>query len=146
MSLIGFCIAIMLGLSIFSVVSGNSFISGSESSGYEGITWINGSSTSITVDDTTVAFGISEIEGALIIIVVIAVAVSLLSIKVLGSGIGQTGVQTLRTSIMYGGLWALLSILVIQLIQAILVFGALLYISLTFAYVYGVIKQIGDAG
>lgn len=146
MAIIGICISIMLVLTLFSVISGNSFLGVSDSTGYSGSTWINGSETLVEVGDSALTFQVTELQGALLIIVVIAIAVSLLSIKFLGSGIGTVGVQTLRTSIMYGAIWGVLSVLVVELILAIYLFGGFIYIGITFAYVYGVIKQLGDSG
>lgn len=90
-----------------------------------------------------VFFEIDPIIGAIVILLVIGIIAGILGIQIVGSGLSDWSVRTGVMLLAYGGLWSLLTILSMDLIKSIEVFGVIIYISLTIGYVIGVIERIG---
>ena len=139
--LIGITLAIMLVISLISVVAGNSFIGIMT----EQVVWteaiINGTTT---VFETTVpdySFGLDPITGGIVLIVTVATLGALIGIRILGSGLSENSVKILMVAAFYAGLWSLLSVISINLIFAIEGFGPLIYMILTLLYAVGVISK-----
>ncbi|MFX0069874.1 MAG: hypothetical protein ACFFAO_02180 [Candidatus Hermodarchaeota archaeon] len=91
-----------------------------------------------------VSVGIDAITGALaVIIVLIAIAV-LVGIQVLGSGISEQSVKTIIIITGYASLWGIFSVLSINLIISIEIFGYIIYIGLTIIYAIGVMNKLSE--
>ena len=136
--IIGIALGIMVILSIFSVVLGSSFMS----IDFE-TRWVRAISQGLSVEtrfqDST--FAIDELEGMLVIITVIITLASLVGIRVLASGLSDASVKVITVATAYGGIWSVLSVLSISMIKEISLFGSLIYITLTIAYVVGIVQK-----
>ncbi|MEJ2248194.1 MAG: hypothetical protein P8Y70_01550 [Candidatus Lokiarchaeota archaeon] len=130
--LIELSLFVIIMLTVFTVVNGGNWssVSGSGTLGHTDTFYIN------TV----------SLSGALAIIIVIGVIVTLIGIQVLGSGLSNTSVKALTTIIAYYGIWTTFSVLAFALILSIKVFGLLIYISLTIMYTIGIINKLTTSG
>lgn len=144
MSLIIITLGIMMIITLLSIISGNDFTSYSSTQSFDQTVFNNGTASEFAINDTAVLFQIDGIVGALIILVVIATIIGLLGIQFLGSGLSDTSLSTIRTGIIYGGIWGLLSVGASALIISIQTFGTLIYLFLTILYVVGVIQKMGE--
>ena len=141
-SLIIVCMAIMGVLMILSVISGNDFTGVTSGDGVDVNAIVNGSTTDFVIDAYDATFSINAVEGAIIWFVVIGTIVAIFSFQVLGTGLSDVGVSTLRAGFFYGGVWGVLSVLTWDLVISIEIFGAIIYIVLTMLYVIGVFQKI----
>ena len=142
--LIGLCLGILLVLTFLSVISGNSFVSFT-TGGVVDITFLtNGTVSSTDVLNQSVVFVIDDLVGALSILVAIGTVIGLIGLHIFGAGLSDVSVSTMRTVLIYGGIWGLLSVLIYNLIVSIAIFGFLFYIGLTLFYVIGVFKKMGE--
>lgn len=144
--IIGLTLAILLVITLLSVISGGSFVAGTTSSEFSNEVIVNGSTTTVGYPDVDVAFSVDPLLGGLAILTVIIAIACVIGLQVLGSGLNDTAVATVRTVIMYTGLWTCLSLLSFPLIASIEVFGALIYIVLTIGFVIGVFRNISTGG
>lgn len=131
-------ILLMLVLSLLSIVSGNTFSSVAVDQSYTAS--INGTTNEYTV--VSDAFSIDSLTGAIGWLVIIAAIGVAAGIAVLGSGLSETSVNLLYKSIFYGIVWALLSIFPAPLIFSIMLFGSVIYITLTIVYIVCVLMVI----
>lgn len=76
----------------------------------------------------------------------IAVAVVLLGLRVLGSGLSDDSIRILCVALSYIGIWLFLSILAMPLLFSIEIFGVLMYTALTIGYTIGVIEKMSGVG
>lgn len=90
------------------------------------------------------AFYIDDLAGALVVLTGIIVVAGVIGIQILGSGLSDSGHKVIIYCLVYGGVWAMLSILASPLISQIEVFGSMIYIALTIAFVIGVIQKFGE--
>jgi hypothetical protein len=88
--------------------------------------------------------GIDEITGALAIIIALIGISAIVGIKVLGSGISEQSVRTIIIIVGYGSIWGVFSVLAINLISSIELFGWVLYIALTVVYAIGVMNKLSN--
>ena len=143
--LIGLTLLIMIVLTFFSIILGESFIGSIVNVGIDNTALVNGSTATYFVEAEDLLFQIDTgsliIAGIVLISTVIAVA-SITGIQVLGSGLNTQSVRVIIIATSYIGLWASLSILAFNLITQIKVFGGLIYIGITIAYSIGVIQKI----
>jgi len=139
--IIGITLAIMLVISLISVIAGNSFIGILTENVIETEAIINGSTTiwETVVPDYT--FGLDPITGGIVLIVTVATLGALIGIRIVGSGLSESSIKILMTSFFYGGIWTLLSVISANLIIAIEGFGALIYLVLTLLYAIGVVSK-----
>ncbi len=144
--IIGLCLGVLLLITIFSVITGNVFTSYSDVIGVDGTVLVNGTATDFIVSDQTIIFQVDGLIGAMVMIVVLATLIAVIGLRVLASGLSETSVKTLRTSIAYGGLWGVLSVLSYGLIVSIQTFGSIIYVVLTLLFVIGVFIKLGDNG
>ena len=89
---------------------------------------------------------IDPVAGLIVIFILIIVIAALISIQILASGLSPEGVRFIMLAILYFGIWSLLSTICYNLIVSIEIFGTLIYITLTIAYVIGVIQKISGGG
>jgi len=88
--------------------------------------------------------GISPITGALAIIIALVAVAVLVGIQVLGSGISEQSVHTIIVVIGYASIWGVFSVLTLNLIISIELFGWLIYLTLTIIYMIGVMNKISN--
>lgn len=137
-------IAIML-LTILSIISGNSLVG--TSAGFEGtyVTVINGSQATLELESSE-AFYIDPVLGAIIMFVALAILVGVAGFSFLGSGLSDTSVRIITWVTFYGAIWSIFSVLSMNLILQIELYGTWIYIGLTFCYVIGVAQKLrGDS-
>lgn len=139
--------ALLLILGVFSALSMFGFggvVAGSlETQSFAGTQIINGTvQTTLESNEYSSGFYIDPITGALVILIIIGIAVTALSIQVLGSGLGETGQTTARTVMIYVGIWALLSSLSLALLSSIPILGTSNWIILTVFYTISVMRSM----
>ena len=144
--LIGITLAIMVVITLFSIISGNSFIGLITETIIDNSVIVNGSTTSLEIPVPEGTFGLDPLTGGLVLITALAILGAIISIQVVGSGIGEGGVRILMISFFYGGLWGILSIVSANLIIAIEAFGLLIYLMLTILYAIGVVSKYFGGG
>lgn len=86
--------------------------------------------------------GIDEVEGAIVIIIVLIALVVLVGIQVVGSGLSDTSGKAVMTLVAYISVWGIFSTLSYDLIISIEAFGTIIYLILTIMYAVGVIQQL----
>lgn len=87
-------------------------------------------------------FIIDDFWFALGIVIALIGIGCVIGISIFGSGINSESVRIIMIIIAYISLWVFLSILSIDLILNIAIFGVLIYILLTMFYTVGVIKKL----
>ena len=141
--LIPICVGIMLMLTLVSIISGNSFIDAGIDTTVDTEALLNGTTSEFGIPSDTLSFSIDPLQGALVwIIVIVALGVAV-GIQVFGSGLSEKSVHLLFMGTFYISLWSILSILAMNLLTSIAVFGSLIYLVITILYAIGCIIQIG---
>jgi len=92
------------------------------------------------------ALNIDPIEGMIWGLIGLAVAISLIGIRVVGSGLSEKSVHIIITSILYVSFWGALSFFSLELFASIPIFGVALYILLTVLYALGAAMEFSDEG
>lgn len=141
--IIGLCLTILLVLTLVSVVVGSSFIDSLVQTDIDQEVLIDGGSKTFEISGTDIMFNIDPIIGAIVVLIAIIAFAIVIGIQVLGSGISPESIRIIIACTMYAGMWGILSILASPLIISIEMFGSLIYISLTIAYVIGIIQKLG---
>ena len=146
--IVGITLAIMVMLTLLSIVFGSDFASVFISTKYEAESIVDGVRSVVVGGNETgnVVFGMNELEGAIPILGVMLVIVLLLGITVVATGLSGETVKIAVYLTFYIGLWVLLSSFSESLIRSIDIFGALIYITLTIGYTIGVIQNLSGAG
>ncbi len=143
--LIGISLGILIMLVVFSLIFEGSPVGAIESIfvDVEGLFTDEFASLFIAPQDVIFSIDTSSliISGIAILATVIIVA-SLVGIQFLGSGLSNDSVRILILLTAFIGLWTSLSLLAFNLIKSIEVFGSMIYIILTIAYVIGVSQKI----
>lgn len=103
---------------------------------------LNGSSQDIELDNANLDLTF-DMQNGLLLIVGSGIALGLIGLQVVGSGLGERAQKIIWNGIIYYGLWAIFSILGYNSILSIPLFGALLWFMLTFFYSYGVFNKMG---
>lgn len=111
--------------------------------------WVTG--YDVEQDDTSniwvQGFDLMNVQwGFLALIAVLMAAALIVGIKVLGSGLTETSVSTLIKGGALIALWAVCSAGSMVAIDAIPVFGMILYFCLTASYTLGIVNVIGHTG
>ena len=140
--IIGVSLGILVIITIFSIILGGSdVISASFESKWASVQSIG---TIVQQKFTDITFELDELDGLFVVLGVLIAFVLLLGITVLASGLSQATIKMIAVMTAYGGIWLVLTSLAIDLIKSIEIFGSLIYISLTIAYVVGIVqKHIG---
>ena len=136
---------ILVVLSLFSVILGNSIIGSQVENVIGNDLIINGTTTTVNVNANAL-FSIDPFLGLIGMIIVLIVLATAVGIQVLGSGLSPETVRIIVIGTAYGGLWIMFSLLAEPLISSIAVFGSLIYISLTIGYIWGVVQKIAGGG
>ena len=139
-------LGILLVLTLLNVFAGGGFIGNSTTMTADYTVLINGTGQTVNYEDQTIALGLGELEGAIAWFLIIAVVVALLCFQIIGTGVGEIGQRTIRTTIIYTGLWSVLSVTSWALIMSIASFGWLIWLTLTIIYAIGVFQKMGDQG
>lgn len=140
--ILGLCLAIMLTITLLSIVSGGSFVSGTTENIIYNELIVNGTTSTIDYGTANLTFGIDPLLGGLMILTTIVILASLVGIQIFASGLSDSSVSTIRTAIMYAGLWTTLSLASLPLISSIELIGTAIYLTLTIVYVIGVFQSI----
>lgn len=143
--IVGVSLLIMIVLSLLSIVLGNDFISATMNTGLSNESLINGSTTTVITEAENVLFTIdtSSIVGAITILsVTVIVVASITGISIVGSGLNPQSARIIILVTAYVGLWLTLSLLAYNLIAQIEIFGGIIYVSISIAYVIGVIQKL----
>lgn len=123
-SLIIISLTMLLTITFFNVVLGASFTDYTASGGY-------GASV-----------GIDAVTGALAVIIALIAISVVVGIQVLGSGISEQSVKAIITITGYISIWGIFSVLSINLINTIQIFGYIIYLVLTIMYTIGVMEKL----
>lgn len=147
--LIGASLFIMLIIIALNLVLGNDFLAGITQVGIDNEAIVDGVSSTFVVDPQSVIFYIDTssliIAGIALLATIIGVAL-ITGISVLGSGLNP---QSAKIVIILGGwtgIWIMLSSLAFGLILSIQIFGTVIYVMLTIAFVIGVVQSISGGG
>lgn len=89
-----------------------------------------------------ISFNVDPITGAIMIIIAIASGMAIIGFRFLASGLADSSVRVLITAVSYTGIWTMLSLLAVPLLNGIEIFGVLIYVALSLLYVIGVIEKI----
>lgn len=88
--------------------------------------------------------GIDALTGALAIIIVLIGIAVIVGLQIFGSGISEQSVKTIIVIVGYASIWGFFSILSINLILAIEIFGGIIYLILTIIYMIGVMNKLSQ--
>ena len=143
--LISITLAIMIVITLFSIIAGNSFIGNVIDNIVNNELIVNGTGSTIGLDSSTL-FNIDPVIGFTATIIVIVALASVLGIQLFGSGLSPATVRVMIIGISYTGIWIVFSLLGEPLISSIEIFGGLLYVTLTIGYVIGVVQKIASGG
>ena len=112
----------------------------------EGTQKLGGVSTKFEFPIGDFIIQIDPVMGLIVIFIFIIVIAALIGIQILASGLSPESVRFIMLAILYFGIWSLLSTMCLNLILNIEIFGTLIYITLTIAYVIGVVQKISGGG
>ena len=143
--IIGVCLLILTVLTMFSFILGNILTGAVVDSLISNDLLINDTLTTIQFEESDALFSIDPFLGAIGILIAIGIVGALVGIQFLGSGLSPESVKIVMSMIMYGGMWGVLSVLSLPLFNSIEVFGTFIYVSLTIAYVIGIIQKLGGS-
>ena len=93
-----------------------------------------------------ISFSLDPLLGAIVLVSAVAVAVMLLGLRILGSGLSDDSIRILCVALSYIGIWMFLSVLAMPLLLSIELFGALIYTALTIGYTIGVVEKMSGVG
>lgn len=143
--LIGASLIVILIIVFLNLTVGGDFLGAFVPISVDNEAIVDGVPTTFVVEATDVLFSIdtSTIVGAITIISITLIGVALITgISVLASGLNAQSAKIVILATVYTGLWILLSVLAYSLIVSIEVFGTVIYIGITLAYVIGVIQSV----
>jgi len=93
-----------------------------------------------------ISFSLDPLLGAIVLVSAVAVAVMLLGLRILGSGLSDDSIRILCVALSYIGIWMFLSVLAMPLLLSIELFGTLIYTALTIGYAIGVVEKMSGVG
>jgi len=141
--LISITLLILIVITLFSVILGNTFIGNTVDNVIDNSLIMNGTENTLGIDSSAL-FNIDPVIGFTTTIIVIVGLVAVLGIQILGSGLSDSTVRIMTIGITYSGVWIVFSLLAEPLISSIEIFGTLLYVVLTIGYVMGVVQKIAS--
>lgn len=142
--LLGIPLFIMVFLAIFSVVAGSDW--GQDLIDYGTNSYAeapDGSGTFSTGSESTL-FGMDALSGTLLIIIIAITIVAVIGLRIFDSGLSEHSIKVISTGLLYGGIWLSLSVLGYGMLNAIPVFGSILWVVLTLMYTIGVINKFNS--
>lgn len=117
--------------------------SGSQSQELIGNQTLNEAESELELEQGSLSLDFNMTVG-LVAVIIGAIALGLIGINVLGSGLSDFSVKIIWNGIVYYGLWTVFSVLAFNLIIGIPIFGILLWFFLTFFYSLGVFGKMGS--
>lgn len=91
-------------------------------------------------------FLLDDFYFAIGIIIALAFISILIGFSIFGSGISGTSVKFIITVLGYVAIWVFLTVFSLALIFNIVYFGVIIYIALTFMYMYGIFNKYSGSG
>ena len=144
--IIGLTLTILIVLTMLSFILGGVFVDVPIEIAVEGSQTTNEAVKTFDFPIGDFVFKIDPVAGLIVIFILIIVISALLGIQILASGLSPESIRFMMNAILYFGLWSLLSVMASGLIFGIEIFGTIIYITLTIAYVIGVIQKISGSG
>ncbi|MHA2105931.1 MAG: hypothetical protein ACW981_21095 [Candidatus Hodarchaeales archaeon] len=142
MILLIFPLAVMLVLTIFSLIFSSTYVSYSASNLINTDAIINGTTTNLIVGEAT-NFNIDVLVGALTWVIVIIILAGATGINVLGSGLTSASVRLIVVGTAWSSAFIFLSVVSFSLIALIPYnLGSLLFVLLSILYAMGIFKQL----
>lgn len=135
-------LTVMFILVVFNIIFGGTYIGTTTTLLIDSEVLIDGISATFKIESTQFLFEIDELEGMIILLTTIISIATFAGVNILGSGLSDTSVRTITIVSIFAGIWIILSVLIAPLIWSIEIFGALIYILLTMAYVIGVVQKV----
>lgn len=132
-------LAILLILTIFSLISGNNFISNAYVQSVEFNQVLDGTTSILELEGISADFSLDPLIQAVIWIAVIGAIGVASSITVLATGLGESGSRWLVGMIFFISIWIMLSTLPYPLIQSGGSIMELIYLGMTITYSIGCI-------
>lgn len=146
--LISLSLLIMMVIVVFSLILGNGFFGVIQGITISNSTIINGSTSTILIEGGNVIFNIDTsnliVGGIALLGTVVGIAL-IAGIKILGSGLSDSSVKIVLIIWAFSGIWLTLTILAVNLIASIEIFGSIIYVMITIAYAVGVIRKVGGS-
>ena len=143
--LITLSLAIIIVIVMFSLILGKDIISTITEIGVDNESLVDGVPITYVVENVDVIFTIDisnlVVAGIVLLSAIILIA-TITGIQVLGSGLSPASVRIYILLTGFVGIWGTLSILALDLIISIQIFGSVIYITLTLMYTIGVIQKI----
>ena len=146
--LVGISLMILIVITLFSVILGREFISGIANIAIDNEALVDDIPSTFVVVGQDVLFSIDTsnlIVAGISLIVAIIIVAGISGITVLGSGLNPQSAKIIIILTGYIGIWSTLTALSFNLIVEIEVFGSIIYIGLTMAYIVGVIQKISGS-
>jgi len=104
---------------------------------------LNGTEQQLELEQGSLDLGFDMTIG-LVAVIVGAIALGLIGLHVLGSGLDSNSVKLIWNGIVFYGLWLIFSVLGYNSIVSIPIFGIIFWFILTFIYSLGVFGRMGD--
>ena len=127
----------MILLTIFSLLSGNNFISDAIQLSHEYQLSLNSTSSDISLPNTDINLGLDPLISAVIWIGIISVIAVGSSIAVVGSGLSESGTRWLVGSIAFTSVWIMFSTYPFPIIIGLGLIGTTTYLIITITYAIG---------
>ena len=146
--LVSVSLMILIVITLFSVILGRDFIAGIANVAIDNEALVDGVPSTFFVSGQDVLFSIDTsnlIVAGISLIVAIIIVATITGITVLGSGLNPQSAKIIIILTGYIGIWSTLTALSFNLIIEIEVFGSIIYIGLTIAYIVGVIQKISGS-
>lgn len=115
----------------------------SQSQTLQGNQTLTGEESELVLDEGSLSLDFTMTIG-LVAIIAGAIALGLIGMNVLGSGLSAFSVKIIWNGIVYYGLWAIFSVLGFNAINSLPLFGLLFWFILTLCYTFGVFSKMGD--
>ena len=147
--LIGASLLILSIIVLFSLVLGGGFTSGVAEIAIDNLAIVNGTSSTFVIPPESIFYGISAtgLEGAIYILIATLIGIAgAVGISVVSTGLNPQSSRIIVLALVYGVLWWLLSIPAFGLISSIAIFGPIIYVFISVAYVIGCIQKITSGG
>ena len=106
---------------------------------------LTGEESELELEQGSLSLGFDMTTG-LVAIIIGAIALGLIGLKVLGTGLDPQAVKIIWNGIVFYGLWAVFSVMSYGSIVSIPTFGILFWFMITFIYSLGVFNKMGSGG
>ncbi len=137
---------ILFILTIISIVSGNNFFTNALTESYEYHHILDGTTSTLEMDNISADFALDPIIQAVIWISVIGGIGAISSFSILGSGLGSSGSRWLVGLIFFISIWVMLSTLPFNMIMDGGFIMTIIYLFMTMTYAIGCIWFLMDGG